>query len=91
MAFIHCLLLLCINCDRTCCRVLLTQMREANCGRIINVASSAGKEGNPNTCAYSAAKAGVMALTKSLGKEFTDHDIAANCITPATAWVRVFE
>ena len=60
-------------------------------GRIVNIASIAGKEGNPNACAYSAAKAGVIALTKSLGKELACHDIAVNCITPAAARTRIFD
>jgi 3-oxoacyl-[acyl-carrier protein] reductase len=60
-------------------------------GRIVNIASIAGKEGNPNAAAYSAAKAGVIALTKSLGKETAAHDIAVNCITPAAAKTRIFD
>jgi 3-oxoacyl-[acyl-carrier protein] reductase len=60
-------------------------------GRIVNVASIAGKEGNPNASAYSAAKAGVIALTKSLGKETAQFDIAVNAITPAAARTRIFE
>ena len=60
-------------------------------GRIVNVASIAGKEGNPNACAYSAAKAGVIALTKSLGKELAGHDIAVNCVTPAAARTAIFD
>ena len=60
-------------------------------GRIVNTASIAGKEGNPNAGAYSAAKAGVIALTKSLGKELASHDIAVNCITPAAAKTRIFD
>lgn len=74
-----------------CCRAVVPQMREANYGRIVNVASIAGKEGNPTASAYSAAKAGVIALTKSLGKELADLDIAVNCITPAAAKTRIFE
>jgi 3-oxoacyl-[acyl-carrier protein] reductase len=62
-----------------------------NYGRIVNVASIAGKEGNPNAAAYSAAKAGVIALTKSLGKELAQHDISVNCITPAAARTRIFD
>jgi 2-dehydro-3-deoxy-L-rhamnonate dehydrogenase (NAD+) len=58
---------------------------------IVNVSSIAGKEGNPNASAYSAAKAGVIALTKSLGKELADHNIAVNCITPAAARTRIFD
>ena len=74
-----------------CCRAVVPQMRKANYGRIVNVASIAGKEGNPNASAYSAAKAGVIALTKSLGKELADLDIAVNCITPAAARTRIFD
>jgi 3-oxoacyl-[acyl-carrier protein] reductase len=60
-------------------------------GRIVNIASIAGKEGNPNASAYSASKAAVIALTKSLGKELAGHDIAVNCIAPATAQTRILE
>ena len=66
-------------------------MIEQKYGRIVNTASIAGKEGNPNAPAYSAAKAGVIALTKSLGKELADYDIAVNCITPAVARTRIFD
>jgi 2-dehydro-3-deoxy-L-rhamnonate dehydrogenase (NAD+) len=66
-------------------------MAARNYGRIVNVASVAGKEGNPNAAAYSASKAAVIALTKSLGKETADKDIAVNCITPAAARTRIFE
>ena len=62
-----------------------------NYGRIINIASIAGKEGNPNASAYSTSKAGVIALTKSLGKELADKNIAVNCITPAAAKTRIFD
>jgi NAD(P)-dependent dehydrogenase (short-subunit alcohol dehydrogenase family) len=74
-----------------CCRAVVPGMIARNYGRIVNVASIAGKEGNPNAAAYSAAKAGVIALTKSLGKELAGHDIAVNCITPATAQTRILE
>ena len=74
-----------------CCRAIVPSMISRNYGRIINVASIAGKEGNPNASAYSAAKAGVIALTKSLGKELADYEIAVNCITPAAAKTRIFE
>lgn len=74
-----------------CCRAVVPGMIERGYGRIVNVASIAGKEGNPNASAYSAAKAGVIALTKSLGKELADRDIAVNCITPAAARTRIFE
>jgi NAD(P)-dependent dehydrogenase (short-subunit alcohol dehydrogenase family) len=74
-----------------CCRAVVPQMIEAGYGRIVNIASIAGKEGNANAAAYSTAKAGVIGLTKSLGKELVDHDIAVNCITPAAARTRIFE
>ena len=74
-----------------CCRTVLPHMLEQNYGRVVNVASIAGKEGNPNAAPYSAAKAGVIALTKSLAKETADHDIAVNCITPAAARTRIFD
>ncbi len=60
-------------------------------GRVVNVASIAGKEGNPRAPAYRAAKAGVIALTKSLGKELAGYDIAVNCVTPAAARTRIFD
>lgn len=60
-------------------------------GRVVNIASIAGKEGNPNASAYSASKAGVIALTKSLGKETAAHDVAVNAITPAAARTKIFE
>ena len=66
-------------------------MIKNNYGRIINVASIAGKEGNPNAMPYSASKAGVIALTKSLGKELADKNIAVNCITPAAAKREIFD
>ena len=68
-----------------CCRAVVPFMLQRKYGRIVNVASIAGKEGNPNASAYSAAKAGVIALTKSLGKELAGLNIAVNCITPAAA------
>ena len=74
-----------------CCRAVIPFMLQQKYGRIVNVSSIAGKEGNPNASAYSAAKAGVIALTKSLGKELADHNIAVNCITPAAARTRIFE
>ena len=74
-----------------CLRAVVPGMIAQNYGRIVNVASVAGKDGNPNACAYSAAKAGVIALTKSLGKELAGHDIAVNCITPAAAKTRIFD
>ncbi len=72
-------------------RVVARSMIAAGYGRICNIASVAGKEGNPNASAYSAAKAGVIALTKSLGKELAGHDIAVNCVTPAAARTRIFD
>ncbi len=74
-----------------CCRAVLPGMIERNYGRVVNIASIAGKEGNPNASAYSAAKAGVIALTKSLGKELAEYDIAVNCVTPAAARTRIFD
>jgi 3-oxoacyl-[acyl-carrier protein] reductase len=74
-----------------CCRAIVPHMLRQNYGRIVNVASIAGKEGNPNASAYSASKAGVIALTKSLGKETADKNIAVNCITPAAARTRIFD
>ena len=66
-------------------------MIRQNYGRIVNIASIAAKEGNPNASAYSASKAGVVALTKSLGKETADKNIAVNCVTPAAARTRIFD
>lgn len=72
-------------------RAVVPAMRAQGYGRIVNIASVAGKEGNPNASAYSAAKAGVIGLTKSLGKELADLDIAVNCVTPAAARTRIFD
>ena len=82
-----------VNVDGTfhCCRAVTPGMTNRNYGRIVNVASIAGKEGNPNASAYSSSKAAVIAMTKSLGKELAAHDIAVNCITPATAQTRILE
>ena len=74
-----------------CCRALVPLMIAQNYGRIVNIASIAGKEGNPNAVAYSASKAGVIALTKSLGKELAAYDIAVNCVTPAAAKTALFD
>ena len=74
-----------------CLHVVSPIMIDQNYGRIVNVASVAGKDGNPNAGPYSAAKAGVIALTKSLGKELAGYDIAVNCITPAAAKTRIFD
>lgn len=72
-------------------RAIVPQMVKTGYGRVVNIASVAGKEGNPNAAAYSSSKAGVMALTKSLGKEHADQDIAINCVTPAAARTRIFD
>ncbi|RFB80471.1 SDR family NAD(P)-dependent oxidoreductase [Methylovirgula sp. 4M-Z18] len=74
-----------------CCKAVVPGMIERGYGRIVSVSSIAGKEGNPNAAAYSAAKAGVIALTKSLGKELATHNIAVNCVTPAAAKTRIFD
>ena len=74
-----------------CCRAVIPHMIEQQYGRIVTISSVAGKEGNANASAYSAAKAGVIALTKSLGKELAVQNIAVNCITPAAAKTRIFE
>ena len=74
-----------------CCKAIVPHMIKNNYGRIINIASIAGKEGNPNASAYSAAKAGVIGFTKSLGKELADKNIAINCVTPAAAKTRIFD
>jgi 3-oxoacyl-[acyl-carrier protein] reductase len=74
-----------------CCRVVVPHMIAQNYGRIVNIASIAGKEGNPNAPAYSASKAGVIGLTKSLGKELAEYDISVNCITPAAAKTAIFD
>jgi 2-dehydro-3-deoxy-L-rhamnonate dehydrogenase (NAD+) len=72
-------------------KVVIPSMKARNYGRIVNISSVAGKEGNPNLSAYSAAKAGVIGLTKSLGKELAKYDIAVNAITPATARTRILD
>lgn len=72
-------------------QVVVQRMIARNYGRIVNIASIAGKEGNPTASAYSAAKAGLIALTKSLGKETATKNIAVNCITPAAAQTRILE
>lgn len=72
------------------CRAVVPIMRAAGYGRIVNIASIAGKEGNPNAAAYSASKAAVIGLTKSLGKELADTDIRVNCITPAAVRTAIF-
>jgi 3-oxoacyl-[acyl-carrier protein] reductase len=74
-----------------CCRAIIPTMIKNGYGRIVNIASIAGKEGNPLASAYSVSKAGVIAMTKSLGKELAEHDIAVNCLTPAAARTAIFD
>jgi 2-dehydro-3-deoxy-L-rhamnonate dehydrogenase (NAD+) len=74
-----------------CCREVVAVMRGANYGRIVNIASVAGKDGNPNASAYSASKAAVIALTKSLGKELADTGVRVNCVTPAAVKTAIFD
>jgi 3-oxoacyl-[acyl-carrier protein] reductase len=74
-----------------CCREVVAQMRRQGYGRIVNIASVAGKEGNPNASAYSASKAAVIAVTKSLGKELADTGIRVNCVTPAAVKTAIFD
>lgn len=72
-------------------RAVLPGMKARNYGRIVNIASIAGKEGNPNAAAYAAAKAGVIGMTKAVGKECAKYDIAINAITPATAKTKILD
>jgi 3-oxoacyl-[acyl-carrier protein] reductase len=72
-------------------RAVVPAMQRQGYGRIVNIASIAGKEGNPNASAYSASKAGVIGFTKSLGKELAEQDISVNCVTPAAARTRIFD
>ena len=74
-----------------CCKCVVPNMIKNNYGRIVNVASVAGKDGNANASAYSSAKAGAIALTKSLGKELADKNIAVNAVTPAGAKTRILD
>ena len=74
-----------------CCRAVAPHMIRQKYGRVVNIASIAGKEGNPNAAAYSAAKAGVIALTKSLGKELAKDGVMVNCMTPAAAKTAIFD
>ena len=74
-----------------CCRELSAVMRQQGYGRIVNIASVAGKDGNPNASAYSASKAAVIGLTKSLGKELADVDVRVNCVTPAAVKTAIFD
>tara|TARA_B100001250_G_scaffold411931_1_gene441831 strand:+ start:798 stop:1547 length:750 start_codon:yes stop_codon:yes gene_type:complete len=80
-----------LNATFYCCKAVVPLMIKNNYGRIVNISSIAGKEGNPNASAYSTAKAGVIGLTKSLGKELADKNIAVNCVTPAAAKTRIFD
>ena len=80
-----------LNSTFYCCKAIVPHMIKNNYGRIVNIASIAGKEGNPNASAYSTSKAGVIGLTKSLGKELADRNIAVNCVTPAAAKTRIFD
>ena len=73
-----------------CCKAVVPFMIKNEYGRVVNIASIAGKEGNPNASAYSTSKAGVIALTKSLGKELANKNIAINCVTPAAAKTKIF-
>jgi 2-dehydro-3-deoxy-L-rhamnonate dehydrogenase (NAD+) len=74
-----------------CCREVAAHMQGNSYGRIVNIASVAGKEGNPNASAYSASKAGVIALTKSLGKELANNGVLVNCVTPAAVKTAMFD
>ncbi len=74
-----------------CCREWTPHLRANNYGRIVNIASVAGKDGNPNASAYSASKAAVIALTKSLGKELADTGVRVNCVTPAAVKTAIFD
>ena len=80
-----------LNATFYCCKAVVPIMIKNNYGRIVNIASIAGKEGNPNASAYSTSKAGVIGITKSLGKELADKNIAVNCVTPAAAKTRIFD
>ncbi|HEU4353772.1 MAG TPA: SDR family NAD(P)-dependent oxidoreductase [Burkholderiales bacterium] len=74
-----------------CCRAVVPHMTGARYGRIVNIASIAGKEGNPNAAAYGAAKGGLIAFTKSLGKELAQTGVLVNCVTPAAAQTAILE
>ena len=74
-----------------CCRAVVPHMVKAGYGRIVNIASVAGKEGNPNAAAYAAAKGGLIAFTKSLGKELAQSGVLVNCVTPAAAQTAILE
>ena len=74
-----------------CCRAVVPHMVKAKYGRIVNIASIAGKEGNPNAAAYAAAKGGLIAFTKALGKELAQSGVLVNCVTPAAAQTAILE
>jgi 3-oxoacyl-[acyl-carrier protein] reductase len=74
-----------------CCRAVVPYMTKAGYGRIVNIASVAGKEGNPNAAAYGAAKGGLITFTKSLGKELAQSGVLVNCVTPAAAKTAIFD
>ena len=74
-----------------CCRAVVPHMTKAGYGRIVNIASIAGKEGNPNAAAYAAAKGGLIAFTKALGKELAQTGVLVNCVTPAAAQTAILE
>jgi len=74
-----------------CCKAVVPYMKENNYGRIVNISSIAGKEGNPNASAYSSSKAAIIGLTKSLGKELASENIAVNCVTPAVAKTKIIQ
>ena len=74
-----------------CCKAVVPYMKQNNYGRIVNISSIAGKEGNPNASAYSSSKAAVIGLTKSLGKELALNNIAVNCVTPAVAKTKIIQ
>jgi 2-dehydro-3-deoxy-L-rhamnonate dehydrogenase (NAD+) len=74
-----------------CCRAVVPHMTRAGYGRIVNIASVAGKEGNPNAAAYGAAKGGLIAFTKSLGKELAQSGVLVNCVTPAAAQTAILD
>ena len=80
-----------LNGTYICCKLIVPLMIENNYGRIVNIASVSGKDGNANASAYSSAKAGVLGLTKSLGKELAQYNIAVNAVTPAGAKTRILD